>query len=302
MDDLETFCISYGLSSDTIAILHQNGVHSLLALTSLLPGDLESLGLRLGQLRLIQSALKGARGTDEASSVEPLPSPTGPGAATREVPLDTKVAHRQLGINTGECSYLKIKDYVTPLKASTNEDSSIVLPDGSRFVPKGQSASGSVKLDSVTALQFMEANARILGNLITQNKVTSLDQVLQYLGYTAMVARLGQRKTWQSLLAFDNSYREAQSLEGFSWGTDLRDLRDQHLADRPSGSSNDSQGSAHAGNKSGPNSKTKKESGPTPKVKFCRDFNYQTCTRSPCPYKHICISCSADHPIKQHPQ
>ena len=51
------FCAGYGVQTPTQHLLLTNGVDTLLALTMLQPGDLEQMGLPLGQLRLIQGAL-----------------------------------------------------------------------------------------------------------------------------------------------------------------------------------------------------------------------------------------------------
>ena len=64
----------------------------------------------------------------------------------------------------------------------------------------------------------------ILGKLVVACKLSSLEQILQDAGYTAMISRLGQKRDWRSVLRFDNGKCAAQTSNGFVWLMDLSDL------------------------------------------------------------------------------
>ena len=48
-----------------------------------------------------------------------------------------------------------------------------------------------------------------------------------------MIGELGCRFTWQSVLVFDNEYRQRQHQEGFRWGSEAPYLATVVLRDRP---------------------------------------------------------------------
>ena len=55
--EFREFCAIHSLSQTTIATLGKNGVDSMLALKSLVKGDLEAMGIQLGQKRIIELAI-----------------------------------------------------------------------------------------------------------------------------------------------------------------------------------------------------------------------------------------------------
>ena len=48
----------------------------------------------------------------------------------------------------------------------------------------------------------------------------------QYASYIEIVAHLGQRKDWWSMVQYEDAYRGAQSVVAFAWGKYFCDLRD----------------------------------------------------------------------------
>ena len=77
------------------------------------------------------------------------------------------------------------------------------------------------KLEKVSPSAWIVANARILTTL--RSRDPDFD-VAAYTKYTEMVGELGCRFSWQSVLTFDDEYRQRQATEKFSWGTDAPHL------------------------------------------------------------------------------
>ena len=257
-----------------------------------------SIGVPLGQRRLIERVI-GAHQNHQ------IP------CKAAESSKPNREAMRQLGL-TGESGshHYKVIDHITVLQTSVEQvevSSEVTLPDGSTFIPKG--GSRKVKLENVTSLQYLEASNRILGKLISEGSMSSLNDVLGYLGYSTMIAKLGQRKTWKSVLRFDDAYCEVQALEGFEWGKDLRDLSDLHLSDHAP-----SQVCIKPGKPKGPPFKGPRESSfqkPQGKpiretgweYRVYRTFNEGECTRPSCRFFHFCTVCdSTSHGKSSHPK
>ena len=100
------------------------------------------------------------------------------------------------------------------------------------FIPKEDTVTRKRKMDNISALEYTEAVLRILGKMILNGAKTSLEKVGQYASYIAIVAHLGQRKEWWTVLRYNDGYREAQSVEAFAWGKDLCDLQNTYLEDK----------------------------------------------------------------------
>jgi hypothetical protein len=223
-------------------------------------------------------------------------------------------ARRQLGLGgEGEkVDYLKIRDYITILSAKASEDDkNVELPDGSTFVPKGGSVSQKPKLENVTALQYMEASMAILGKLVVEGKLSSLEEVVQYAAHVAVIARLGQEKEWRSIVKYDDAYREAQVAQSLTWGEDVRDLRDEHIKERdrpskqyPSKSlAGPQKGGSGAGKGRGRGrGKTPSGDASDPELRICRKYSEGACTRTLCSFLHLCAKCgSGSHGLHSHP-
>ena len=175
------------------------------------------------------------------------------------------------------------------------------------------------KLSNVSPFQWMDDSMRILGKLIIQGSITSMEQVVQYAGYIAEVAQLGQKKHWPSVVMYDDAYREAQTVEGFGWGTrDLRDKRDlilepkrtKEAKDEDSASSTsksstmtNSRGSCNQRRKTQGKSSDKEASGVgNVELRLCNNFNSGSCTGVQCQYHHWCSQRgSSAHESVNHP-
>ena len=45
--------------------------------------------------------------------------------------------------------------------------------------------------------------------------------VHSYLAYIIIIAQLGQKYTWPSVMKYDDMYRKCQALDKFPWGEDI---------------------------------------------------------------------------------
>ena len=62
------------------------------------------------------------------------------------------------------------------------------------------------KLDQVSPAMWITANSRIMGQMLNESGKNFY--VRAYLQYTEMVGELAARYTWQSVLLFDEEYRQ----------------------------------------------------------------------------------------------
>ena len=349
--DFREFCTLNSLSSDTVAALINNGVDSILALKSLVKGDLEEIGIPLGQRRIIELAtgiertvLSSPQGTalhnikppspqipspQNPALLNTLPSPQGaallntltpspqgagqtggvqPGVAGDNVQSSLQAGQfsaqdalappgrqtcRLLGITPqGEnIEYLRIVNFVSVLES--REEERIPLPDGSYIVQKGTRRKPAV--ESVSPLQYMEATAKIAVAL-SQKGLLSEQGQKDYMAYTVMIAQLGQKYTWPSVMLYDDAYRKAQAIDNSTWGSDLSHARDITLCprDKPAAASGDKvAGKAVSGggdkNKGKPSRRGRSRN---QEERICFAFNHgNPCPRTPCNYRHVCLDC-----------
>ena len=70
----------------------------------------------------------------------------------------------------------------------------------------------------VTVEEWGAANCRLM-NFILQSGQLRRDHVEYYLAYSTMIYEFVSRYDWESILDFDNVYRELQAEYNFMWGT-----------------------------------------------------------------------------------
>ena len=197
------------------------------------PGDLERVGLPLGQLRLLQTMVGPQTQAPTHTAQPAMAAQAQLGAYTgtaQESPVLDAETRRLLGLGEkGEkVDYHKIRDYVTMKSTSTDTEEGYQMPDGSVFLPKGSAAMAKPKLENITALQYMEGSMRIMGKLILEGSLNTVGQCGQYAAHVAQLARLGQEKDWRSVVRYDDAYREAhvvQKLTGAAiWGASVTSI------------------------------------------------------------------------------
>ena len=68
-----------------------------------------------------------------------------------------------------------------------------------------------VNLFDVLIQQYVIGAIGILVELLDSKQITSLNGVKQYMGYVIKVMELASRYEWQSVLAFDDAFRQLQA-------------------------------------------------------------------------------------------
>lgn len=156
----------------------------------------------------------------------------------------------------------------------------------------------SLKLESVTPAQWVAANANILADILKKSPSIDPCLVLDYMSYTSKIGELASKKTWKSVVLFDDEYREKQHEFGFRWGSDTPHTSDVNLVTRDPPKDDKSKRS-----KSTSHSDSSSNDRPT-QTPVCRNWNKEeTCSRLPCKFQHICEWCrSSAHPRVKHDQ
>ena len=76
------------------------------------------------------------------------------------------------------------------------------------------------RLESVTLSQRVVANTRIFHSLLFSHKLPTARDVRDYLAYTVKVMELAGKYEWQSVLKFDDDYRQLQASYSSPWSYD----------------------------------------------------------------------------------
>ena len=69
-----------------------------------------------------------------------------------------------------------------------------------------------IKLDQVSMPQFVIAFMRILYHLMESKQIDPYDEIKHYLAYVAKCMELATRYEWQSVLRYDDEFRQLQAL------------------------------------------------------------------------------------------
>ena len=78
-----------------------------------------------------------------------------------------------------------------------------------------QISEGKPKLESVTISNWIDANAKIMDQLIVSGRLKSQSDISDYLAGTVKIAGLVEVFTWPSVIQYDNEYRKRQFQYGF---------------------------------------------------------------------------------------
>ena len=73
-----------------------------------------------------------------------------------------------------------------------------------------------VKLDQVSMLQFVITSMRILYHLISK-QIDSYNEIKHYLAYVIKCMELAMRYEWQSVLRYDDEFRQLEALQDVPW-------------------------------------------------------------------------------------
>jgi len=183
-------------------------------------------------------------------------------------------------------SALRIVDFVTAAAVAEEE---VALGGGLTLkLPQTKP-----KLDKVTPAHWIVANSRIMGVLMDTRPVGFTETA--YLKYTQMVGELAARFTWQSVLVFDDEYRQRQAAEGFPWGTDAPHLSTVVLRDRAAAAPVATNTARQKGGRSG-----QRPVGPSGR-EVCLQYNRGQCMYGArCRMEHVCATCGKEHPAREH--
>ena len=313
------------MSEATVNMLIQAECTSLQVLSLFTEGDFSSIGLSVGQKRLLLAAVKQYKG--DLGSVRSPTDKQGPAGATQEQEGVCQDFFLGMGVRGSQKAYLDICDFVSirsPYEGISNSETCISHKEDGTFVVK-PSVSKRVTLDKVTMAQWIEANTLIMSQLVEQGV-----DFRAYCSYSVMLAQLAQKYDWISVLLWDREYRKLQANVGFRWGYDISHLRDVFLVPKGSRFQNQSkfQGSKAENNNSeasgqkggkfnrqtgrnfggkggarGASQNERRDFGAEGKFKICHLFNQGRCQREKCSFKHFCAQCgSSDHGEKDHPK
>ena len=146
-------------------------------------------------------------------------------------------------------------------------------------------------LSSVTLMQWSAASACILADLVNNTHEDLVNLVADYMSYTSKIGVLATIYTWESVLRYDDIYREKQSKCGFRWGSDLPHLAAVSLV--PLRSSDDTpEGNTDTADH-------RRNNRFLPPCKFWNEK--EACARPTCRFPHKCAWCgSVVHPRSGH--
>ena len=272
---MEEWCAKHGLSEEVVKILKEEAFDTLEALQCMDTEDLDALPLKRGHKAVLRKSLLEL---NEKSSFTTIRSNEHP---CRESERKISELFSGFKISDGATTskgenYLKITDFI-PQGIIVEEEMSI----GGGVVLKLPGA--RAKLEKVSPSAWIAGNAKIMMALLARQENFKISD---YIKYTEMIGELGCRFTWQSVLVFDDEYRQRQHKEGFRWGSEAPHLATVVLRDRPLASSRITQ---------------RQRAIPSTKKDICLQFNRGVCSYGlRCIYQHVCSSCGKDHPFVLH--
>lgn len=273
---LDEFCASF--PSVVQSALKEEGFDTLPALLCASVDDIDSFEIKRGHKAILKDAiyrLQSKHGTG------PLRQPrgeteTGKTEASLSQLLDSMTV--QPDLPSGKL--FRVVDFVS---SSLFPDEEVTLGDGVSL-----KLNSKIKLEKISPAMWITANSRIMSRLLNEDPRFSAQN---YLRYTEMIGELAARYTWQSVLLFDDEYRQRQAKIGFDWGTDAPHLGTVMLRDRERSSA------FPAGRKITGSSFRR-----FPGKEICRQFNRGACSYgTSCLYDHSCAVCGhRDHGSKDH--
>ena len=136
--------------------------------------------------------------------------------------------------------------------------------------------------EQVSLAQWIGANARIMAQLINDGRLSSTNDILDYLDYTAIFSDYAQVNEVESLMLYDHEFRKKQFRKSRSWGEDDLHLSNFYLQRRREVS--------RKPEKQRPSDRPARvvdQQG----FEVCRNYNNFGCYREYCRYSHVCAIC-----------
>ena len=333
--DFDKWAEEFSLSTQTVDKLKEEDANCLVILQALQESDIADFGLNIGQKAVLRAAVSSLK-----VDVKPAPSTLGgipisqipssqPSAVDREKELNDLLSSLKSEVLPGmtasaskdnadygsgynpykldfpvdhsSCNkrVLRIPDFVTKNRdAHDDEDVDEVVKGGRLLIRKDNKP----KVSEVTLPEWISANARILKKLIEQKEIVSLEQVIEYMEYTAKLGDHAVKNTIASVMRYDDKFRSEQVEKARKWDEDDPFLMHNNLEKRQSGSYGQR-------NMSDTKPPAKVFSEPRQRIydrggrEIC--YDYQTskgCRRFHCQFSHVCIEagCEAQHPCYLH--
>ena len=326
-----------GIKNPTITKLDDEDFDSIAAIQSMEDDDIAELDITKGQKRLLkswrQSLLQPRSGDTNKDSSGPTQPSTEDGVIpdvgvnTQSLARDQelrsllesmkdKLPGNQLWGNTSPALLQEVRntwddsksqgkpllivDFISNMSYGTvsMEEHEVVKQGTSQLVLR----SSRVKPlpEQITLAQWISSNARIMSKLITDGKLSSQQQMLDYLQYTADFGDYAQTCEIPSLMVYDQEYRRKQATSDRSWGEDDIHLCTFYLHRKQ-----------RSDKRHQPHNRANRQNtwNKPPRlldlagVEICRNFNSVGCTRENCQYSHSCLICKdKSHPKTRHPQ
>ena len=155
-----------------------------------------------------------------------------------------------------------------------------------QFVTRMSGATGACKYDELTVPEFMLGALKIvqLTEITEEEKKSRLEHL-------ELIMTLARYYTWSAIRNMYGVVLEDVQYGSLNWGQSIQGYKDAHM--HPGAMTQPAIGSVR-------DARTPKLTRPTPTTTLastdpCRKFNYEECTRDPCPYLHICLTCRRYH-------
>lgn len=287
MDDFSFSDFSKDFVEEVVAVLEEEHLDTILTLLSVCEEDISDLKLKQGDKAVVREKVRClqkqfGRGpmcvTKAAGPLLETPTTAPSTTLSQLLGLDTiPLSGAPVKSAGGPC--LHIVDFVS---SSALVEEEVVLGGGVTL-----KLNTKPKLEKISPAMWITANSRILRQLKDTVPGFSVDS---YARYTEMVGELAVRYTWQSVLLFDEEYRQRQATLGFDWGTAAPHLSTVVLRDKPAVPAVARKATAQV-----------RRPGQTGQ-EICRQFNSGNCRYGPgCKYDHACFTCgSREHTVRDH--
>ena len=195
---------------------------------------------------------------------------------------------------TGKPDYLSIVDH---LPGSAGSYMEAKVAGGVEGQPELFMRTGyQKKLSKVSPNEWNCANVMIMDKLIRKGALGDRG-VREYLNYTFIINELASRYSWESVLKYDDEYRQLQATRCFPWGEQVDHfskvfLREKEPPRQPPPSDP----------KGGTASKSGKSATQSRGIQSCGLYNSEEkeCYYKYCKFAHVCAICGKDHPRYKH--
>ena len=309
-----------GIKTETLAKLLDNDFDTVVAVRLLTDVDCKSLGLSLGQLRVLQKwrDTLGPKKTPDLSLPKPMRDDSS-AVTTAKLNKDKEMAEllKSLKQRPGDDLWLSdnedddndgrqpdprpqgkaylIPDFVTKASHGTGDEGyerEVCNQGGAQLILR-QSRIKPLP-EQVTLAQFISANARIMARLVKEGRLKGEADLLDYLEYTADVGDYAQVCDIGTVMLYDNEYRKKQSRKDRKWGEDDIHLSTFYLQRRRKLDAPAASTSSQSRTNKAPKQFDRRG------VEICKSYNGWGCHRDTCRFSHVCSICKEGHPKSFH--